>query len=132
VDEPEWQGVAARHRQAAGHDPVGPRAGHQRADGKAQFVEQARVGELRQQVRAALAGDPLEAALGQRVHRRLHIDAGLARDDHVRVPCGRGIPAGGHGGRGGDDDRPGVREGAGDQRAVQVQVEFAGDHRDRR
>jgi len=130
VDEPEWQGVAAR--RAAGHDAVGPRAGHQRADGKAQFVEQAPVGELRQQVRAALAGNPLEAALGQRVQRRPHINAGLARDDHLRVPCGRGAAAAGHGGRGGDDDRPGVRESAGDQCAVKVQVELAGDHRDRR
>ena len=123
--------AGARSQPGAGHDAVGAGAGHQRADGQAQLVQQASLDQLSQQVRAALGEHPAVAAFGQRVHRGREIDGVLARDDDLRVP-GQLVPPGGRGAGRGDDDRAGVRRGRGDQRAVRVEIEPPGDHRDRR
>ena len=101
-----------------------PGARHQRADGQAQLVQQARLEQLGEQVRAALGEHAAVAAFGQRTDGGLKVDGLLAGHDDVRV-CGQlGAAIGGRLG-GGDDDRAGVRRGRGDQRAVRVEVEPA-------
>ena len=116
--------LAAQQLEVAGVEAgVGDREGAMGAG--------AGLGQLGEQVRAALGEHPAVAAFGQRVNRRPEVDGVLARDDDLRVPA-QLVPPGGRGAGRGDDDRACVRRGRGDERAVRVEIEPPGDHRDRR
>ena len=117
--------------RGAGHDPARARAGHQRADGQAQLVDQVGLDQLAEQVRAPFRQQAPVAASGEGAHGGLQVHGLVAGHEDVRVRFQPGTDVL-RGLSGGDDDRAGVRGSGGDQGAVGVEVQPRADHRDRR
>jgi len=104
VGEPEsvaGLGGDPARRRGAGHDPPGPGPGQEGADGQAQLVQQARLDDLVQQVRAALGEDlPVTAASSglSRLRSILRVTTAIgaegarpSRSQAQRVPSVRGL-----------------------------------------
>ena len=113
------------------HDPARGPAGQQRADRDAQLVQQPGRGQLAQQPRAALGQDPPVATAGQGPERRAQVGVLVTRDDHFGALTGP-VTGAGRCRLGSDHDGARVCRGRGQQRAVQVQVQPGGEHRDGR
>src|SRR4051812_1486126 len=102
--------------------------GELRAHRKAELVEAPGRGDLGEQVGAALGELADQAALGEGVQRRDGVHQLAAQDDHLGALLAGAQAVHGGGGAGDHDRRC---EGLGEERRVEVEVEAAGDDRQR-